>query len=185
MDRLSHRDRLLSLKYSTIEACFSVPMLNLTLPSFPFVVAFAAVALHWEAAAVGFMAALPHLCNCLQPFLLALLSRKFSSYQVLGFTFSTGALAWVMALAFPFVGEWRDPLFCAVLIVGTLCNSIASVAWSSSISELVPERLSGRYFARRNLIFGGWTLAAVLTAGQVAEWSGNSMRVFALIFCLA
>jgi hypothetical protein len=55
MDRLRHRDLLLSLKYSTIEACFSVPMLNLTLPSFPFVLAFAVKGLGWEAGAVGWM----------------------------------------------------------------------------------------------------------------------------------
>src|SRR5687768_7911415 len=41
------RDLLLSLKYSTIEACFSVPMLNLTMPNLPFVIAFVVAALHW------------------------------------------------------------------------------------------------------------------------------------------
>src|SRR5581483_10138646 len=70
MDRLRHRDRLLSLKYSTIEACFSVPMLNITLPSFPFVLAFAVQGLGWSTGAIGLMAALPHVCNCLQPLLL-------------------------------------------------------------------------------------------------------------------
>jgi len=60
MDRLRNRDRLLSLKFSTVEACFSVPMLNLTMPNFPFVVAFAVKVLGWKASAVGLMAALPH-----------------------------------------------------------------------------------------------------------------------------
>ena len=78
MDRLRHRDRLLSLKYSMIEACFSVPMLNLTLPSFPFVLAFAVKGLGWQAATVGFMAALPHLCNCLQPLPSKTLARNWS-----------------------------------------------------------------------------------------------------------
>ena len=41
MKPLRHRELLLSLKASTIEACFSVPMLNLTIPSFPFVITFA------------------------------------------------------------------------------------------------------------------------------------------------
>ena len=185
MDRLRHRDRLLSLKYSTIEACFSVPMLNITLPSFPFVLAFAVQALGWSASAIGLMAALPHLCNCLQPLLLALLSRRFSSYGTLILTFSLGALPWMLALTFPFIGSTRDPIFFAILLLTTCASSIASVAWSSSISELVPERLGARYFARRNLIFGGWTLIAVLMAGQVAEWKGNSLRVFGWIFCAA
>jgi MFS family permease len=185
MDRLRHRDRLLSLKYSTIEACFSVPMLNLTLPSFPFVLAFAVTGLGWQTGAVGLMAALPHLCNCLQPLLLAGLSRRFSNFGLLLLTFSLGALPWTLALSFPFLGPVRHVVFAAILLVATFASSIASVAWSSAISELVPERLSGRYFARRNLIFGAWTLLAVMAAGHLAQWKHNSLTVFGWIFFFA
>jgi predicted MFS family arabinose efflux permease len=185
MDRLRHRDRLLSLKYSTIEACFSVPMLNITLPSFPFVLAFAVQGLGWSTGAIGLMAALPHVCNCLQPLLLALLSRRFSSYGMLLLTFSLGALPWLLAPTFPVLGPLRDRVFFGILLVATCASSIASVAWSSSISELVPERLGGRYFARRNLIFGAWTLLAVMATGQIAEWNGNSLRIFGWIFFAA
>jgi MFS family permease len=185
MVRLRHRDRLLSLKYSTIEACFSVPMLNITLPSFPFVLAFAVQGLGWQAGAIGLMAALPHLCNCLQPLLLAVLSRRFSGYTVLLLTFSLGAIPWTFALAFPELEQARDIVFSLILVIATCSSSIASVAWSSAISELVPERLGARYFARRNLVFGAWTLLAVLTAGQIAEANGNSLRVFGMIFFAA
>src|SRR5690349_24332717 len=108
MSRLRHRDRLLSLKYSTIEACFSVPMLNITMPSFPFVLAFAVQGLGWQSGAIGLMAALPHMCNCLQPLLLALLSRRFSGYGVLLLTFSCGAIPWTFALSFQALGPARD-----------------------------------------------------------------------------
>jgi MFS family permease len=185
MDRLRHRDRLLSMKYSTIEACFSVPMLNLTLPNFPFVVAFAVKGLGWQAGSVGWMAALPHVCNCLQPLLLAGLSRYFSSYQLLALTFSLGALPWGLAGLLPSLSETRNPMFTGMLLIGSFANSVASVAWSASISELVPERVSGRYFARRNLIFGAWTLLAVMVAGQIVEWNGDSLVAFASIFCVA
>jgi hypothetical protein len=153
MDRLRHRDRLLSMKYSTIEACFSVPMLNLTLPNFPFVVAFVVKALGWQASSVGWMAALPHVCNCLQPLLLAGLSRYFTSYQLLALIFSLGALPWG-------------------LLMGTFANSVAAVAWSAAISEVVPERVGGRYFARRNLIFGGWRswLPGRSCSGREIRW---------------
>ena len=76
-------------------------------------------------------------------------------------------------------------MFTGMLILGTLTSSIASVAWSASISEIVPERVSGRYFARRNLIFGSWTLLAVMVAGHIAEWNGNSIVAFGWIFTLA
>lgn len=185
MNRLRNRDRLLSLKYSTIEACFSVPMLNITLPNFPFVVAFAVKGLGWQAGAVGLMASLPHICNCLQPFLVAGLSRRFSTFGMLALTFTCGALPWTLAALLPTMGAARDPLFICMLAMGTLANSISSVAWSSAISEVVPERLSGRYFAKRNLVFGGWTLVAVLVAGHVVEANHNSMRAFGWIFFLA
>src|SRR5436190_1506076 len=185
MDRLRHRDRLLSLKYSTIEACFSVPMLNLTLPSFPFVLAFAVKGLGWQAGTVGLMAALPHVCNCLQPLLLAVLSRFFSNYGVLLLTFALGGVPWLAAASLPWLGAARDNVFTSILLIATCASSVASVAWSSAISELVPERLGGRYFARRNLIFGAWTLLAVMMAGQIAQWQGNSIRIFGAIFGVA
>ena len=131
MDRIRHRDRLLSLKYSTIEACFSVPMLNITLPTFPFVLAFAVKGLGWQAGAIGLMAALPHICNCLQPVLLAVLSRRFSSYGLLLLTFSLGAFPWMFALALPFLGSTRELVFWGIMIVATCASSIASVTWSS------------------------------------------------------
>ena len=185
MDRLRNRDRLLSMKYSTMEACFSVPMLNLTLPNFPFVVAFAVTALGWQAGSVGWMAALPHVCNCLQPLLLAGLARYFSTFQLLALTFSLGALPWGLAGLLPSLSNGRNAMFVGMLVLGTLASSVSSVAWSSAISEVVPERISGRYFARRNLIFGGWTLIAVMTAGQIVEWQGDSLVAFASVFCAA
>src|SRR5262245_27805737 len=185
MRSLRRRDQLLSLKYSTIEACFSVPMLNLTMPSFPFVVAFAAKALGWRAGAVGLMAALPHICNFLQPLFLARLSRYFSSYELLMLTFTLSALPWGLAGALPGLEGTRDGMFAVMLLVGTLANSVASVSWSAAISELVPERLAGKYFARRNLVFGAWTLVAVMLAGHVAEWNNNSLVAFGWIFTVA
>lgn len=185
VDRLRHRDQLLSLKYSTIEACFSVPFLNLTMPSFPFVLAFAVKGLGWQAGAVGLMAALPHVCNCLQPVLLAGLARRLSNLQLLVLTFCCGALPWAFAALLPALDAGRNALFMAMLLLATFANSVAAVAWSSAISEVVPERLGGRYFARRNLIFGAWTLLAVLVVGQIVEWHHDSLLAFCVVFCLA
>jgi MFS family permease len=186
MQNLRKRDLLLSLKYSTVEACFSVPMLNLTLPNFPFVIAFAVKVLGWKSATIGWMAALPHICNFVQPFLLARLYRVFSTYQLLVLMFSLGALPWGLAGVLSGLSpSSRHTMFDGMLLVGTLASSIAAVSWSAAISELVPERLGGRYFARRNLIFGVWTLALVMAAGQFAEWQGNSLMAFGWIFCLA
>src|ERR1041385_4006849 len=160
-------------------------MLNLTLPNFPFVIAFAVEVLGWRPGTIGWMAALPHICNFLQPLFLAGLYRFFSTYQLLVLMFSLGALPWGMAGALAGLGSGRDEMFMAMLLLGTFANSVAAVSWSAAISELVPERIGGRYFARRNLIFGIWTLAAVMAAGHVVEWQGNSIVAFGWVFCLA
>ncbi len=185
MDRLRHRDRLLSLKYSTIEACFSVPMLNLTLPNLPFVVAFTVQGLGWTAGAVGAMAALLHVCNCLQPILLAILSRRYSAYALLQLMFVIGGAAWLLAPLLSVVGSGQDPLFVFILLTATMASSLATVTWSSAIAEVVPDRLAARYFARRNLIFGAWTLLVVLAAGQFVGRMGNTLTVFGVVFFLA
>ena len=55
-----------------------------------------------------------------------------------------------------------------ILGVATLSNSLGGVSWSAAIGELVPARISARFFSRRNLAFGFWTLLTVSIASQIA-----------------
>jgi Major Facilitator Superfamily len=185
MNKLRRRQLVLSLKYSTIEACFSVPMLNLTLPSFPFVLAFAVQVLGWGPRAIGLMTALPYLYNLIQPVLLALLLTRLSPFRVLVLGFTLGALPWGVAGFMPWMGQSADLVFVGVLVVATLASCVASVAWSAAISEVVPPQISGRYFGRRNLIFGIWTLVIVFAAGWGVGRAGNTLAAFAFVFAAA
>ncbi|HTH45880.1 MAG TPA: MFS transporter [Candidatus Limnocylindria bacterium] len=186
MNRLGHRDLLLTLKYSTIEACFSVPMLNLTMPSFAFVIAFAVSVLGWPPEAIGLAAALPHLCNFIQPAITAALQRVFSLHQVMCLSFIFSALPWGLVSLLPWLKPAQQGLFFGgLLLVATLSNSIGSVSWSAAIAEVVPERLSGKYFGRRNLLFGTWTLLVVLFAGYMADRGGKTLITFGWIFAAA
>lgn len=184
--RLRHRELLLSLKYATIEACFSVPMLNLTMPSFPFVIAFAVMALGWGPGAIGLMAALPHFCNLVQPPLATWLRGRMSLFQMMSLSFLLSSAPWGLVAGLPLLKEsQRDGAFAVLLTIATLANSLGSVAWSAAISELVPPRLSGSYFGRRNLVFGFWTLVTVIVASWAAEKGNNSLVTFGWIFAAA
>lgn len=185
MDTLRKRDLLLSLKYATIEASFSVPMLNLTLTQFPFAVGFAVTALGWRSEAIGWLAAVPHLCNALQPPITFLLRRRFSLYQIMVLGFVMNALPWGFISCFPMLGGHRHWVFALIVTVATLANSICAVAWAASMSDLVPLHIRGRYFSRRNAVFGFWTLVVVLSAGYLAEHYQNSLEVFGMIFAAA
>lgn len=182
MNLLRKRDLLLSLKYCTIESCFSVPMLNLTLTQFPFILGFAVAGLGWGSAAIGWLAAIHHLCNAVQPPIYWLLRRRLSLHRIMVVGFWFNALPWLAVIAFPYIGPERDWVFGLVVVISTLANSVAAVAWSAATGELVPIHIRGRYFGRRNMIFGFWTLVVVLAAGITAEHYQNSLRAFGSIF---
>lgn len=185
MNALRKRELLLSMKYCTIEACFSVPMLNLTTGNLPFAIGFAIKVLGWKSAAVGLLAATPFLCLFLQPPITYLLHRFFSLYEIMFVGFLVNALPWTLIGLFPWLGEHTHWVFAAIVMVSTLGNAICGVAWSASVSELVPLGLRGRFFGTRNLIFGFWTLVVVLAAGQIVDAYDNSIQVFGIIFTLA
>ena len=58
VNTLRKRELLLSLKHGTIESCFSVPMLTLTLGNMPFLIGFAVQSLGWSDGGVGLLAAM-------------------------------------------------------------------------------------------------------------------------------
>src|SRR5262245_35935115 len=182
MTPLRKRELLLSLKYCTIEGCFSAPMLNLTLGNFPFIIGFAVKALNWGDAGVGLLAAMPFLCLFLQPPVMMFLQRFFSLRQIMIGTIFLNALPWTLVSAFPWFGAHRDWVFLLISFFTTLGNALCGVAWSASMSELVPLGIRGKFFGTRNMMFGFWTLVVVLLAGKLVDYHENSLRAFGIIF---
>jgi len=185
MNPLSKRQLLLSLKYCVIEGCFSVPMLNLTTGNLGFLIGFAVKALGWHATAIGFLAATPFICLFLQPPVAYWLQKRLSLYRIMLLMFVFNAVPWTIVSWFPAMGHHVHWIFPLIVMVSTLSNSVCGVVWSAAVSDLVPLPMRGRYFGTRNLVFGFWTLVVVLSAGQIADYFGSSMRVFGIIFALA
>ncbi|HTD68408.1 MAG TPA: MFS transporter [Candidatus Limnocylindria bacterium] len=185
MNVLRKRELLLSLKNCTIEACFSVPMLTLTLGNMPFLIGFAVKALGWSDSAIGLLAAMPFICLFLQPPITFWLQRHWSLHRIMSVTFFINALPWLLTLLFPWLGEAKHALFAVIVFISNLGNAVCGVTWSASISELVPLNIRGKYFGTRNMMFGFWSLVAVLVAGQLAEHFGNVLFVFGIIFTIA
>jgi MFS family permease len=179
------RQLLLSLKYGTIESCFSVPMLTLTLGNMPFLIGFAVKALGWSDSAVGLLAATPFFCLFLQPPITLWLQRRWSLHDIMAVAFLVNALPWMLTLAFPWLGREKHLIFASVVLLSNFGNAVAAVAWSAAISELVPLNIRGRYFGTRNVMFGFWSLLAVLVAGQVAERFDNALWIFGVLFTIA
>lgn len=185
MNQPRKRDLLLTLKYSTIEASFSVPMLTLTMSNLAFAIGFAVKILGWGPAAIGFMAAAPHICNFLQPPIMNWLQRRLSLYDIMIVTFALTALPWAFISVFPWLHEGRHAAFALIISIASLANAVCGVAWSAAISEVVPLSIRGKYFGKRNLIYGTWTLIVVLVAGRIVDFSHDSIFVFGAIFAAA
>ena len=185
MDAFRKRALLLSLKYCTIEACFSVPMLHLTTGNLPFLIGFAVKALNWGNGAIAFLSLTPFLCLFVQPPITTLLQRTLSLRRIIALGFVVNALPWMLLPLFPWLEASRDAVFSVIVISSTLANSVCSVAWSAAVSELVPLNIRGSYFGRRNLIFGAWSLAVTFTAGQLADAYSNALYIFGSIFLAA
>src|SRR5688500_13401646 len=108
-------------------------------------------------------------------------------------------LVQVASLAALAIAEWFDVITPAWLIVFSSIHQImgqaAGVAWSSWYGDVVPARLRGRYFSRRNRWAHLATCIAVIAcglalqnlepggAGQVSAGAGGSG--YFLIFALA
>jgi hypothetical protein len=186
MGSLRRRQTLVSLKYSTIEASFSVPMLQLTLGHTAFAIGFAVKVLGWKAAGVGFLAATPFLTAVLQVPISFLLQRRLSLHAIVRAMFVMNALPWFLVTLFPLLSPpARSGLFAGIVLTSAMANAIGGISWSSSMSELVPPAIRGRYFGRRNLIYGFWTLLALLATGEIVDRAGDSLAAFAAIFAVA
>jgi len=138
------RELLLSLKHGTIESCFSVPMLTLTLGNMPFLIGFAVKSLGWSDGGVGLLAAMPFFCLFIQPPITLLLQRRWSLHDIMIVAFLVNALPWMLTLAFPWLGPEKHAIFAAIVFVSNLGNAVCGVAWSAAISELVPLNIRGR-----------------------------------------
>jgi MFS family permease len=179
------RELLLSLKNGTIESCFSVPMLTLTLGNMPFLIGFAVKSLGWSDGAVGLLAAMPFFCLFIQPPITLLLQRRWSLHDIMFVAFLVNALPWMLTLAFPWLGPEKHAIFAAIVFVSNLGNAVCGVAWSAAISDLVPLNMRGRYFGTRNVMFGFWSLLAVLLAGKLASRFNDALWIFGIVFSVA
>ena len=181
MNTLRKRELFLSLKYCTIEACFSVPMLALTLGNAPFLGAYASKVLGWSDQAVGLLSALHYATLFAQPPLTYWLQRRFSLFHVtvLGFLFNI--LPWPLTALFPVLpATTANVIFTCVVATASFANAFCGVAWTAAVSEVVPLHIRGRFFGKRWVVFTFWSLVTTLVVQQVVKFFETPERAVML-----
>jgi len=75
-------------------------------------------------------------------------------------------------------------LFILLIILSHVALSFANTAWSSWIGSLVPEKIRGSYFGKRNTIQSIFSFSTALIAGWLLGLT-NSILGFSFVFFLA
>ena len=135
---------------------------------------------------IGLVAAFPLLFGLVQPLGAELIRRRGGWRRPVAVTAAlVEDLTWIPIIA---AALFYPPHTAAVVIVGILAaqqlaNAFVGVSWTSWISDLIPPRLRGRYFGKRNFICHSLGAVTAILAGMVVDRSGaDPVPVFAAIF---
>jgi len=94
-------------------------------------------------------------------------------------------LVWIPIIFIPFFFLKESVfLFILLLTLSQVALSFANTAWSSWIGSLVPEKIRGSYFGKRNTIQSIFSFSTALIAGWLLGLT-NSILGFSFVFFLA
>jgi MFS family permease len=120
---------------------------------------------------VGMLSALPHLANLSQltaSFLLELTGKRKALTLL---TSGLGRLLWVAIILLPLslfgsFSDIRSWAMVAIVALSALFIAMNNTVWLSWLGDLIPPRLRGRYFGRRNMVMAavGMTVPLVGSA---------------------
>lgn len=141
---------------------------------------------------LGVLGALPFIGQLAQ-FVGAYLEERAGKRRALVlFGALAGRMLWALLLTLPFLGALGPGGQLAVFFIGLACsyafNGIASNAWLSWMSDLVPPRERGSYFGMRNTVASLSAMATTFAAGRALDAfraAGDERLGYAVIFGLA
>ncbi len=137
---------------------------------------------------IGLLGALPFLSQAAQLFspLMIRLTGSRKGLTVFGFIFARQIWWLLLPLLFLSV-SWSLAAFLVVITISTAVAMLSTPGWLSWIADIVPERIRGRYFARRNSAIAITTVLASIAGGLILDHFrliGQDSRGFALIIGL-
>ena len=122
------------------------------------------------------------------------LLEKFRRKRVIITAVSLQALMWIPILSLGILfwkGFFQNNLIIFLILFYSLyaiLGAIAGPSWFSLMGDLVPEKVRGRYFSKRNKITGTVALLATLVAAFFLDYfktKGLALIAFSILFFLA
>src|SRR3989338_1161875 len=153
-----------------------------------------ALALNANNAQIGFLSSFSGLFGPLSQLAGSKLMEKFSRRKIIVKAATSQALMWLPILLLGLL-FWKN-LFASALPViliifysiYIIAGSIAGPAWFSLLGDIIPEKIRGRYFSRRNRITGAVALVFTLLAAFLLDFfktKGIVLIGFSILFFVA
>ncbi len=145
-----------------------------------------ALALGASASQIGLLTAIPQLLSTiLQPLAGSLVEHVGSRKDVCRSVQIIARLAWIPVIMLAFLSGFdRFSILLLFVTISAAAASFARVAWASWMGGLVPEKIRGVYFGKRNMFIGAASFVAVFFSGWLLGMS-DTLAGFVIIFLLA
>jgi len=159
------------LRNSVYDGAFAQIMIVLTSGVFLTGFALAVGGNEWH---VGILASIPFVAQLTQLVTSLAIEQRGRRKTTLLWLISFSRYSWLVLLGLlllkrPAVNPAAIWMLVGVSIVSYLCGSAGAVAWLSWMADLVPEKIRGRYFARRNRILALVGVVITLAAGRYLD----------------
>ncbi|MFH1710902.1 MAG: MFS transporter [Nanoarchaeota archaeon] len=153
-----------------------------------------AMQLNANNAQIGFLSSFPGLVSPFSQIIGSKLMERYSRKRLILTSVSMHALMWlpILVLGLFFWANLFTTALPVMLIIFyslyAILGAIAGPSWFSLMGDLVPEKIRGRYFSKRNKICGAIALISTLVAAfflDFLETKGLILLGFSIIFFLA
>jgi len=134
---------------------------------------------------IGFLSSIPKLFTMiLQPFIGNYIESKSRKNVTRKLSFISKS-SWIPILLIPFL-LFNEKIFLLIILltVSQVAASISSTAWTCWMGDIVPEKIRGRYFGKRNMIISSVSFFTTLIGGWILGLT-NDIFGFSTIFFLA
>ncbi len=138
---------------------------------------------------LGFLAAAPFLTQAAQLFSPFAFRNPKGLRTRLGFTLLLSRLLWLVIIPLLLIeADWRLHALMAVVVLSSILTMAATPAWLAWMASVIPTRIRGRFFSRRNAAVAATTLACTILGSLILDWTrkvGSEAGGFAAIIAIA
>jgi MFS family permease len=187
---VEEKARTKALNLSIIDGALSALMGSLA--GGVFLMGFAIKVLGAKSYQIGILASLPMFANMVQIFGSYIIERTGRRKMLCFLSVVISRAVWLIIIMLPLalfspLADFRIWILIGIIGLSSLFGSLSGVAWISWMSDLVPEKIRGAYFGKRNMIASGCGMAGMLLGGKfITLWENrfqeNNAFGFMIIF---